>query len=322
MDGTKKSMMTRLIEKFEAVFEQLNQRSGGWLGEFRQSIERFVEMRGAEAAASLAYYALFSMFPLTLFFVAVMGLLLGRERAYLQTLEFMQTIFPFSGEFIRDNLVDVLERSGTYGLLAALGLLWGASGFFTTLARNVNRAWPSIKLRSAMHSRLVALGMIGVLALLLLLSLLSTTLLNLFPSLVAYTGFGQITVDSTAWRIVLWLLPALFTFLMFFALYRWVPNRKVQWRAVLVGAGSVTLVWELAKIGFALYLASGWINFEVVYGTLGTLIALMVWIYFSNLVTLFGAYLVAMIDMRTELRKTREAYEARIEAGIHKGIRG
>jgi membrane protein len=315
-------MMTRLIAKLEALFKQFDRRSNGWLGEIRQSIERFNEMRGAEAAASLAYYALFSMFPLTLFFVVLMGVLLGPDRAYRQTLDFIQTVFPFSGDFIRDNMAEVLERSGTVGILATVGLLWGASAFFSTLARNVNRAWPSVKLRSAMQSRLVAIGMIGALTLLLLLSLFSTTVLNLLPQLAEQTGVGGFALDSIVWRAVLWVVPAIFTFLMFAGLYRWVPNRKVQWKAVMLGAFIITIVWELAKSGFAFYLASGWIRFELVYGTLGTLIALLVWIYFSNLLTLFGSYIVAMFDMRVEQRKTREIYESRIEAGVHKSIRG
>jgi membrane protein len=314
--------MSSLIKKLEALFDRLDQKTNGWLADLRLSVERFVEMRGAEAAASLAYYALFSMFPLTLFFLALLGFLLGSEQAYRQTIDFIQTVFPFSGDFIRDNLEEVLEQRGTMGFIAALGLLWAASAFFATLARNINRAWPSVKLRGAMQSRLVALGMIGVLGLLLLLSLLSTTIINLLPRLVEITGIGETVLDSVLWRAILRLIPAVFTLLMFAALYRWVPNRKVQWRAVFLGSVTVTLVWELAKSGFAYYLASDLISFEVVYGPLGTLIALLVWIYFSNLITLFGAYLVAAVDMRAEQLQTRQAYESRLAAGLHKGVRG
>jgi membrane protein len=314
--------MSRLIRKLHALFNRLDQSSNGWLGDLRQSVERFVEMRGAEAAAGMAYYALFSMFPLTLFFLSVLGFIIGSEQAYRQTFDFMQTVFPFSGDFIQDNLVEVLEQRGTIGIVAALGLLWAASGFFTILARNVNRAWPSVKLRGAMQGRLVAFGMIGVLSLLLLLSLLSTTLINLLPRLVEATQINEAVLDSLLLRGILRLIPALFTFMMFAALYRWVPNRKVQWKAVFIGAFIVTIVWELAKSGFALYLASGWVTFEIVYGPLGTLIALMVWIYFSNLLTLFGSYLVAAVDIRAEQLIARREYEARMMTSMHKGVRG
>ncbi len=292
--------MAVLVDRARGIYRWIDGRSGGGLGVLAQSISRFAEMGGGLIAASLAYYALFALFPLTLFLVAIVGSVLESDVAYYQTLNFIRSIFPFSGDVVEKNLAEVIQRRGTVGALGILGLLWSASGFFHTLALGVNRAWPKVKLRSFVQSRLVALGMIGALIVLFLLSLITSTVTGLMPAVLNLIGIDTWILRSSVWRLVLRVVPALFTFLLFTALYRWVPNKTVRWKAVLTGALIITLAWEAGKSVFGLYLASGLARYEFIYGSLGTLIALMVWIYVTSMLTLFGAYLVASLDMRAE----------------------
>lgn len=273
------------------------------LGILRQSIERFTEMRGAEASASLAYYALFSIFPLTFILVAILGFVLSSDEAYRQAVDFVLTIFPFSGDLIERNLTEVAKSRGALGIIGILGAVWSASGFFNTLARNVNQAWPTAKMRGLVHNRLIALGMIGALFLLLVLSLISTTLINLLPGFIARLGGDPTFLKSVEWRTLLRVAPAFFTFLMFTGLYLWVPNKVVRWRVVFTGSVVVTVLWELAKHVFTLYLGSGLVRYQIVYGSLSTLIVLMVWIYLSSLITLFGAHLIASLDLRIKQKE-------------------
>lgn len=162
----------------------------------------------------------------------------------------------------------------------------------------MNYAWPMAKLRGPVHNRLVALGMIGVLFALLVLSLISTTLVNMLPGFVERLGGDPAFLRTAQWRTLLRVAPAFFTFLMFTGLYLWVPNKVVQWNAVITGSVVVTIVWELAKHAFTLYLGSGLARYQIVYGSLSTLVVLMVWIYLSSVITLFGAHLVASLDIR------------------------
>jgi len=294
--------MDGVIRKFKGVYEAADRLSGGSLDILRQSVSRFTEMGGSVSAAALAYYALFSLFPLLLFLVAILSIILANsEAAYYQAISFIRNALPVSVELIEDNMLEVLKQRGRIGLISAAGLLWSASGFFSILGRSINRAWPQVKLRGFVQSRLLALGMVGGLLILLLLSLISSTLVGLLPTMVEWLGLDEQILQSPIRQVVLRVVPALFTYLMFVALYSWVPNKHVNWHAALRGAALVTVVWELAKYGFAFYIGSGLVNFEIVYGSLGTLIILMLWIYFSNFLALLGAYLVATLDQRAEL---------------------
>jgi membrane protein len=82
---------------------------------------------------------------------------------------------------------------------------------------------------------------------------------------------------------------------MFLALYRWTPSTEVRWKGAIAGALTAALAWELVKGGFTWYLRSGLVRYELVYGSLGTVAALLFWIYISSTITLFGAHLSAAV---------------------------
>ena len=293
--------MSGPIEKLHAIYDRINHWSGDRLDILRHSVVRFTELRGAEFAATLAYYALFSLFPLVLFLLAILSFVLeNSDQAYAQTVRFIHNAIPISFSVISDNLKEVVDLRGQIGVIGAVGALWSASAFFSTLARSINRAWPQVKLRTLVQTRLFALAMIGALFLLLLLSLASTTFASLLPTMLTWFGFDQSLLESPLWVIMPRIISILLTFSLFIAIYRWVPNKVVHWRAVFWGAAFSAAAWDLAKFVFTIYLRSGLVRYEFVYGSLGTLVALMLWIYISNLITLFGSYLVASIDLHLE----------------------
>ncbi len=264
-------------------------------------------MRGPQAAASLAYYALFSLFPLTLLLAWLLDFLFRGDIAYTRAVGFIRTVFPFSGDIVDNGLRDVFtEQRSTLGILGGIGLFWAASGFFSTLANNINLAWPMVKLRTFVHSRLVAFGMIGAVILLMMVSIFTTTLMSLIPSFLFFFGDSETISASPLWLLILRLVSAVFTYLTFLGMYRWIPNKVVHWRAVLTGALLATLGWEAARLVFTFYLSSGFARFQFIYGSLSALIALMIWIYIGNLIALFGAYLVATIDLRLDREEKAE----------------
>jgi membrane protein len=251
----------------------------------------------------MAYYAVFSLFPLLLVLIAVGSLVLESQPAQREVLVSVTEAFPFSQGLIERNIERLLALRGPGGLAGILGWLWSASGVFTTLAYNVNRAWPAAEARNFLERRLVALGMVAALVGLLALSLISTTALGLLH-LFDVPLWGNVSVYETRlWALSSKLIPWLFTFLMFLALYRWVPNTDVRWRPALWGALVAAVAWELAKNGFAWYLGSGWADYQVVYGSLATVIVLMFWVYISGLIVLLGAHLSAAIARRADSRK-------------------
>jgi len=291
--------MTDLEDKIKVVYKQANDLSGGSLDILRETFQRFNEARASEAAAGMAYYALFSLFPLLLALVAAGSFFLESERAYREVVDLVTQAIPVSRGLIERNIRRVLELRGTVGIVGLIGLLWSATGVFTILANHINRAWPEAETRSFLEKRLVALGMVGALAGLLVLSLFSTAVLNLLPRLQVPLWGGVSVYETSLWAIASKLVPGLFIFLMFLSLYCWVPNTEVKWSGVIGGALVAAFAWEVVASAFAWYLSSGLARYELVYGSLGAVVALMFWIYISSLITLFGAYLGAAINQHT-----------------------
>jgi membrane protein len=224
--------------------------------------------------------------------VAAASFILARETAFEEVVSLIEQAIPVSQQLIRENFRTVVELRGPVGLLGLVAALWSASGVFTVLSRNVNQAWTGAEERGFIRNRLVGLAMIGVLGLLLVVSLASSTVFSLVGR------FDIPVVDTLLWRVTSILLPWLSTLLLFFALYNWVPNTRVEWKAALWGAVLATVAWQLAAKGFTWYLSSGLARYQIIYGSLGSVVILMLWIYLSAMVTLLGAHLSAAVARR------------------------
>jgi membrane protein len=283
------------MDRLKDAYKTADRLSGGLLGLLKDSFRRFGDARAPEAAASMAYYAFFSLFPLMLTLIALGSFFLEREQASQQVVEFVVQGIPISRELIERNVKQVLDLRGTVGVVGLVGLLWSATGVFSVLAHNVNRAWSEAESRSFLERRLVALGMVGALAGLLALSVLSTVVLSLLPQLQIPLAGGMSIYDTTSWAVLSNLVPWMFTFLMFLALYRWVPNTVVAWPAAAAGALIATLAWEGITGVFTWYLRSGLVRYELIYGSLGAVVVLMLWIYLGSWITLLGAHLSAAV---------------------------
>lgn len=267
----------------------------------RNAAKQYGETNAAQGAAGLAYYTFFSLFPLMLLLVTITSYLLnlGSEGAFRRAVAFISEALPVSENLISDNLNRVLENRGAVGLVGLVSTLWSASGAFAILTHHVNGAWSETESRSFVGQRIVAFASVGAIALLLLLSLAATTVLEILPSLQLPGTFLQ-GLQTAAWPIVLRLVPLFFSLLMFLALYRWAPTKSVHWRIVLLGSFITAVAWEIAKSLFTWFLNSGLANYRLVYGSLGSVVALLFWIYISASIALFGAHLTAAIEAEDE----------------------
>lgn len=266
----------------------------------RYTIERFNETDAPQAAAAAAYYALFSLFPLLLVLITLGSVLIENARVQRQVINFAIQTVPVSQDFIRQNMANLLETRGPVGLIGLVGLLWAATGFFDTIAYQINLAWETSEGRNFLKRRLVALAIVGGLALLLIVSILSTAVLDLVGRLnLPITAL--LPIDPGWLEGYSRLLPIVLRFLTFLGLYRWVPNTTVAWRVALWGALVAALGWEASTIAFTWYVGSGLVQYELLYGSLGTVIAMMLWIYLGSLITLFGAHLSVAISRQYQL---------------------
>jgi len=282
-----------ISKQIKKLYQKANRISGGRLDILKSALDSFSKTRAPQAAASLAYYAIFSLFPLLLVLVAGGSYILNSEQVYQSVTQWIQESLPVSPQLINENLRQVLDARGAVGIIGLLTLLWSASGFFTNLAYNINLAWQDASRRNFLEKRLVGLGMIAGLSGLLVLSLGLDWITNLVPLLNLSSAS---LLGSSLWGLFSDFASWLTIFLLFLALYRWVPNTEVHWSATFWGALITSIAWKVATAGFTWYIGSGLGRYSLVYGSLGAIVALLFLIFIVSMITLFGAHLSAAID--------------------------
>jgi membrane protein len=264
----------------------------------RESASRWIDDACYRMSASLAYYALFSLFPLALLAVAGFGFFLGDDpgtRA--RILASIDPGSPGARAMLDETLQSMQQHSSARGVGAVIGfvtLLGGASGVFGELDVSFNRIWRvPVKPLPFWRSVVVeikdqALSFLLVVAsgLLLLASLAASTAVTVLGESTE-SLFGRSPV--VAWACKLAELALAFGFLtaVFAAMFRVIPQTRVTWRDVLPGAVVTAGLFTILKLLLAWYL--GHVGSFAAYGAVGAVLALLTWIYASSLVVFYGA---------------------------------
>ena len=256
----------------------------------KRTVDRINEERASEAAASMAYYGFFSLFPLLLVAVVVVSTVLEDKLSQDQVLDVLIQAIPFSGELIEENIQQVLKARSEVGIISLIGLIWSSLGAFTVLMRNINRAWPNTKARNFFKVRLMAFAILAAMIAGLISLFVFNTVARFLPedlNVAANIAFASHNFT----QVIIGLL--LFTSLLI--LYWWLPRTKVLWREAAWGAIISSIGISVVTSGFTWFLESGLSNYNLVYGSLGAIVALLFWIYMLSLIIFAGAHLSAAI---------------------------
>lgn len=295
-----------LIDKLRTLYNRANLASGKRLDIITNTVDSFSKARASQAAASMAYYAFFSLFPLLLVLIAIGSFFLASDRIYAKIMELIGDAFPVSQQLIYDTLQRVIAGRGPMGLIGILGLFWAASGVFTTLTHNINLAHTHARRRNFIQARLYGFGMIVALAIFFYMSFIVDATTNVLSTW-RIPLISDISIyDTRLWAWISNYIPWLFTFGLFIILYRWAPTVRSAWRAVFWSAAFAATGWKLATDIFSWYLIQGLVRYELVYGSLGTVVALLFLIYVIGLIILFGAHLCAAIDLWLKTRNKNQ----------------
>jgi membrane protein len=281
---------TKYIEQIEIFFSKANKKSFGFLGILRYAVERFSALRGVEGSASIAFFTIFGLPPLLIVLVSVASYYLEIPDIQEQIIQAVREILPIPPDLIIEFLEGVLNQRGAVGIIGLIGLAWAGSGVLMSLTANINRAWPTAKIRNVVENRLIAFLMIGMFILFIAVSSILSTVAAFFSQ------FDIPVVDFSApVGVITDIIFFALRFALFLALYFFVPKTKVKKRAAFWAAVFASVAWEVTAYGFNWYFQSGLANYNFLYGSLGTLVALMFWIYLNCLILVFGAYFSAAI---------------------------
>lgn len=243
---------------------------------------------GSREAAALAYYAIFSVFPLTLLLAVAIGTVLGPEDAQKQIVNGLELFLPqASVSDIQGTIKGAVEQSQSFGLVAILGLLWAATGLFSSITSSLDSIFKVPAQRSIWRVRLLALVMGITLVILVVASFLTSGVLRLLLAL---------SLEVNIWvNIGTLFLPLGLDIVIFALLFRYVPSRHVHWDAVWTAALFGAVGWELAKSAFEWYLTN-LANYSLIYGGIATGIVLLFWAYLIASIFLFSAELCARLN--------------------------
>jgi membrane protein len=280
-----------VLSHLEYVYQSLNRWTHGGLDDIKSAYHHYLNVHGQEGAATISFFTIFALPPLLILVVTIGSFFLEIQEIQEIIVSFVDENIPIPSETVLVFIAELLTQRTTLSIIGLVGLFWSGSGVLTSLTINIDRAFPDTRRRTIIQSRLIAFLMIGILGLLLILSSLMTTILHLIYRI----DIPYLNIDPSL-RIFPSLIAFFFRFLLLLGLYYWIPNTKVRRRAAFWGALVATTAMEITSRGFTLYLQSGLEFYNFLYGSLGTLVALMFWIYLNAQIIIICAHLTATLN--------------------------
>jgi membrane protein len=262
--------------------------------------------RCSSYAAAIAYYALFSLFPLAIFAVTLAGYLFltGDTARQEEVINSIMEALPLSEESgraqLRESLTAVSQGRGGLGLIGLLGAAYSASALFGSVRTSLNTVFKVEQQRPLIQGKLIDLGMVFGLGTLLLLSLALTAVIAAVQTQ-SERIFGEEigALAKIGLGLAYFIAPALVAFAVFAFVYKVIPHAEMSWRDALPGALFAAVGFEALQIGFAQYVTN-FGNYDAVYGTLGFVIVFMFFAYLSAQIMLLGAELTkAYVEVST-----------------------
>jgi membrane protein len=273
----------------------------GAVGVLKESFKGFSDYKVPKLSASLAYYTVFSLGPLLIVIIFLCSIFLGREAVEGTIYSQMQ---GFVGDDAAKQIEDIIKNaavSGKGSIAAIIGiatLIIGATTVFGEIQDSINTVWglkpkPKQGWLKLIKNRLLSFGIIGTLGFLLLVSLginaiiesLGNRLKDIFPD-VAVVFFYIINL----------LLTLGVTTFLFAVIFKVLPDAKIKWKDVWAGAITTSVLFMLGKFAISFYISKSEVGST--YGAAGSLVVLLVWVYYSAIILYFGAVFTKAYAMK------------------------
>ena len=262
---------------------------------FLRTGQEFFDDRCTQLAAGIAYYVLFSIFPLAILLVSISGLVLTDPSIRQDVVDEIFSALPLSEGEGRADLETAVDGIATglsaIGLISIVGLLWSATAMMGSIRHALNEAWDTRYRRPFLKGKLLDLALVFSVGLLISLSVSATLFLQVARNVSGdlSDALGPLGAGTTvAFEVVAILVPLLISFVTFAAVYKYVPSVRTHFRHVWPGALLAAVLFELLKNGFATYLRY-FDNYDAIYGSLGAVLIFLFFVYLSAVALLLGA---------------------------------
>lgn len=298
----------------------LNMRLRNGFRLLKETFQEWNEDKVPLYAAALAYYTVFSLAPLLLIAITIAGAVFGEEAARGELVGQIQGLVGQEGAAAIQTMIENTQKPGSGGTIASIigvvTLLLGASGVFGQLQEALNAVWevkpnPKQGWKSFLQSRFLSFAMVLVIGFLLLVSLVLSAVLagvgTFFGGLVpGYAAVGQLLNFLISFAVIT---------VLFASIYKFLPDVKVPWRNLWVGAAVTSLLFSIGKYLIGLYLGSSGVTST--YGAAGSIVVILVWVFYSAQILLIGAEFTQVYSKHrgTPIQPSRHAVRVGEETG-------
>jgi membrane protein len=282
----------------------------------KQTFSEWLEDKVPQLGAALAYYTVFSLAPLVLLLLAIVGFLFHNDPAgtWRKMTEQMSYFLDKSAIDVVQGIAQKASQPNKGFLATSIGILlalFGASGVFGQLQDALNTIWgvkarPGAGIAGFIRARFLSFTMVAGVCFLLLVSLVLESVLKSFSHYVQAILPGGIVIALVVYSIFDFAVVVL----LFASIFKFLPDVKIQWRDVWVGAFMTAIFFAIGKWALGLYLGSG--VAASAYGAASSLITLLLWIYYSSQILLFGAEFTQVYVTRAGRAFVPDEYAVRV----------
>lgn len=251
--------------------------------------QSFIADEALSRGAAIAFYAITSLAPVLLIVIAVAGMVFGQEAAQNAiSSQFSELMGKQTAELLQSVISSASAKSSgiVATIIGAVTLIATASGVFGEMQAALNIIWKTrpqgTTLSRLVRARVASLGLVGALGFLLIISLAVSAALTAFANSLDTLPVGPLILSALNFAISLLLFAVLFG-----AIYKVLPDRALQWKDVVVGALMTSVLFNIGKTGIGWYIGSSAVASS--YGAAGGLIVLLLWVYYTAQIFLFGA---------------------------------
>ena len=266
-------------------------------------------------AAAIAFYTLFSLFPLFLAIISILGFMLGPNGEREQLAADIAAVIPVSTEYISETIQSIVRNRAITGIASIFGLLWAASAVFGAIRKGVNNAWGIRKPRPFLKERFIDFALVLGAGIVVLVILFSGPAIEVIRQIAKGVAPESEFLSGFFVDMITRAITPILAFLAFLVLYRYIPNTRVTYKAVWPTALVASLAFDGTNWGFLWYVRSFPV-YNVVYGSVGAVLALLTWVYLTAIILLFGALVSSRYAAHLERQKYDEPLFAMLWAGL------
>jgi len=258
--------------------------------------KQFFDHNCLNLAASISFYAIFSLLPLVFLVFYLIGFFLGAKPwLFLKIMEFIKQSLPYLNDSIVKDIKGVIENRKVFGWISVVSLLWSAEFVILAIRDAMDQIFGNIRKKSFLETRLAVWGVFLIWSFVILLSIS----LTVAAEIISKIAISNVGMDISSYLVksltfIKYFLPLLLMFFAVASVLKIMAGNRITIKYAFLGSAIFSVLWEAAKHTFSIYIT----HFGTFYGSFGALMILLLWIYYSAIIFLFSTEFIACLTAR------------------------